>query len=57
MTGYVKLHIKKADKCRLEFCVKDTGKGIPPSHLELIFDPFRQVEFGDTRKHGGTGRY
>ena len=37
------------------FCVHDTGKGIPEDRLDLIFEPFRQCEFGDTRKHGGTG--
>lgn len=47
--------IEKADKRVLEFCVRDTGKGIPESHLESIFQPFSQVEFGDTRKYQGTG--
>lgn len=35
--------------------VTDTGIGIPKSHLEVIFDRFRQVESGDSRKHAGTG--
>ena len=39
----------------IQFSVQDTGKGIPGHRLEMIFEPFRQVEFGDTRKHGGTG--
>lgn len=43
------------DSYMVEFRVRDTGKGIPASHRESIFEPFRQVEIGDTRQHGGTG--
>jgi CheY-like chemotaxis protein len=39
----------------LVFCVHDSGKGIPEDRLEMIFEPFRQVDFSDTRTHGGTG--
>lgn len=37
------------------FCVKDTGPGIEPGHLEHIFDPFWQVDQSSTRRAGGTG--
>ncbi|MDQ8199474.1 ATP-binding protein [Pelagicoccus enzymogenes] len=40
---------------RLEFCVKDTGIGIPESAFENLFDSFRQVDSTTTRKFGGTG--
>ena len=40
---------------QLEISIRDSGKGIPQSHLESIFEPFRQVECTDTRTHGGTG--
>ena len=43
------------DHDKLEISVLDTGKGIPPSHLESVFLPFRQVDITDTRQHGGTG--
>lgn len=43
------------DSGNIEFCIQDTGKGIPLDRLDIIFEPFRQVEIGDTRQHGGTG--
>jgi signal transduction histidine kinase len=39
----------------VEFCVKDTGIGIPGEFHEKIFDRFRQVEASHTRKFGGNG--
>jgi two-component system sensor histidine kinase ChiS len=37
------------------FRVIDRGVGIAAEHHALIFESFRQVEAGHTRKHGGTG--
>jgi PAS domain S-box-containing protein len=40
---------------KLQFCVADTGKGIPKSKLKMIFDPFTQADSTFTREYGGTG--
>jgi signal transduction histidine kinase len=37
------------------FRVSDQGIGIAPEHHQLIFESFRQVEGGHTRKFGGSG--
>jgi signal transduction histidine kinase len=34
---------------------QDTGLGIPPEHLESVFQEFTQVDTSTTRKVGGTG--
>jgi len=37
------------------FRVEDTGAGIPPQHLPLIFEAFHQVDGTFGRRHKGTG--
>ncbi|MBF0612762.1 MAG: response regulator [Magnetococcales bacterium] len=39
----------------LRFVVSDTGCGISPEHIQIIFHPFTQVDTSITRKYGGTG--
>lgn len=37
------------------FIVKDNGRGIPSHKLDLIYEPFRQVDQSDSREKGGVG--
>jgi signal transduction histidine kinase len=42
-------------KDQLCFSVRDTGPGISAEHIEIIFEPFRQIDGSSTRAHGGIG--
>ncbi len=53
-SGQVGVIVNSADD-RLRIAVSDSGIGIPAEKHEEIFESFRQVDAGTTRKFGGTG--
>ncbi|OGO84571.1 MAG: hypothetical protein A2Y22_03130 [Clostridiales bacterium GWD2_32_59] len=51
----VELLSKNEENIYIIFEVKDTGIGIEKENLNLIFEPFIQVDISSTRKYEGTG--
>lgn len=58
--GSVTLHATVQERfadetLRLRFAVRDTGIGIPPEQLKIVFDPFVQAGDDTHLRHNGTG--
>jgi CheY-like chemotaxis protein/HPt (histidine-containing phosphotransfer) domain-containing protein len=51
----VQLESRQDQGVCLHIAVSDTGCGISPDKLALIFEPFEQADTSTTRKYGGTG--
>lgn len=58
-SGYVCVSMRitplSQDNCQLVIAVQDTGIGIEPSQMKLLFEPFRQLNQSHARFYGGTG--
>lgn len=54
--GHLRLEVREsAEQGIVEIRVSDSGVGIPPERLRLIFEPFYTTKEPDSEGHGGTG--
>jgi signal transduction histidine kinase/CheY-like chemotaxis protein len=53
--GGVHVAVTPDEQGHLCFSIRDTGIGIAPHQIELIFQPFMQADAGVSRYYGGTG--
>ncbi|MFO7767170.1 MAG: response regulator [Pelovirga sp.] len=58
-SGGISVHVtlegQTPDRAVLRFAITDTGIGIAPDKIDLLFQKFSQLDASSTRKHGGTG--
>jgi len=57
--GHIEVRVdcleKSAADTKIRIAVEDTGIGVPPDKLALIFEKFAQADGSITRRYGGTG--
>lgn len=54
--GSIRVHASLTpDGSRVRVSVEDTGIGIAPEAIPLVFEKFRQLDASHTRRHGGVG--
>src|SRR5262249_12073613 len=54
--GHLRIEVRENPRTGLaEVKVSDSGVGIPPDRLRLIFEPFYTTKEPDANGHGGTG--
>ncbi|MGB8699044.1 MAG: DICT sensory domain-containing protein [Thermosynechococcaceae cyanobacterium] len=54
-TGQIHIHAVETDRQKVEVIVTDSGRGIEPDRLEVVFERFYQEEGALRRTTGGTG--
>lgn len=54
-TGKITIQVTRSSPTHLQVTVADTGRGIEPSRLHVVFDRFYQEEGALRRTTGGTG--
>ena len=52
--GQIQVHLQRVDS-HVEIVVSDTGQGIAPDVLPVVFERFRQADSSSTRTHTGLG--
>jgi CheY-like chemotaxis protein/two-component sensor histidine kinase len=51
----VRMVSSDSDIAEIQFSIKDTGIGLCPEKLSMVFEAFNQGELSTTRRYGGTG--
>ncbi|MBP9490397.1 MAG: response regulator [Aliarcobacter sp.] len=54
---YFRIEVLNQDNenAKIKFSIKDSGIGMTPEQIKIIFNPFSQADSGISRKFGGTG--
>ena len=52
--GFITLHLQKQNQHTV-LSITNTGDGIPPKHIDRIFDRFYRTDASRSREHGGYG--
>lgn len=53
--GFVRLLIKAGEPGKVNFCVQDSGQGIPQGALSSLFQTFWSSDTGKSQRHHSTG--
>ncbi|HVM95329.1 MAG TPA: HAMP domain-containing sensor histidine kinase, partial [Candidatus Acidoferrales bacterium] len=53
--GFIRVRAAAIGDEQIEIAVSDSGVGIEPEHMAMIFEEFRQVDASLTRRAGGLG--